>query len=141
MADHVGDDFTVGRRSKYVADRLKLFFQFGVIFDDAVVHDDDFAISAHMRMRVEIGRFAVRRPSRVTDAGRTVERVGGHKAVQFFDAAFSFANSDFAVVLNGDSRTVVSAIFKTPQALQQKFRSRTKSNVTDDTTHVERSIA
>ena len=60
---------------------------------------------------------------------------------EFFDSPFPLANPNLTVVLNGDSRTVVSAVFETSQAFKKELGGRTKTNVTNDTTHVERSIA
>ena len=49
--------------------------QIEVVLDDAVVHDDDAAGAVAVRMRVLLGRPAVRRPARVADAVETVDRI------------------------------------------------------------------
>ena len=48
--------------------------QRGVVLDDAVVDDGDFARTVEMRVRVFIGGPAVRRPARVADADVAVQR-------------------------------------------------------------------
>ena len=68
MRDHLG----VGLRAELVAARLELVAQGLEVLDDAVVHDGDLAV-ARVRMRVVLGRRAVRRPARVRDAGRALE--------------------------------------------------------------------
>ena len=47
--------------------------QFAEILDDAVVHDRE--LLGRMRMRVVLGRAAMRRPARVADADRAGERL------------------------------------------------------------------
>ena len=54
---------------------LQLLLQLEVVLDDAVVDDDDPAGAVAVRMRVLLGRPAVRRPARVADAVVALERV------------------------------------------------------------------
>ena len=122
MADHVGDDFAVGRRAEDVTERLQPGLQLGVIFNDSVVDDDHLAVAAHMRVRVDVGCFAVSRPASVADSSRAVDRVGFDEPAQFVDSALTFPDADFTIVLNGNSGAVVTTIFKPPQAFQQKIR-------------------
>ena len=49
LLDEMGDDFGVRFGDEFVAFALKLFFQFEIIFDDAVVDDDDLAGAVAMR--------------------------------------------------------------------------------------------
>ena len=49
--------------------------QIEVVLDDAVVDDDDLAGAVAVRMRVLLGRPAVRRPARVADAVVAVDRI------------------------------------------------------------------
>ena len=59
-------------RCELLASRLEFGAQFGVVLDDAVVHDRD--ARGAVRMRVALGRRAMRRPSRVADAGVPAQR-------------------------------------------------------------------
>ena len=72
--DEVRDDLGVGLGDEAVAFLLQLPLQIEVVLDDAVVHDDDLARAVAVRVRVLLGRPAVRRPARVADAVLAVER-------------------------------------------------------------------
>ena len=69
VRDHLG----VGLRGELVAEFLEILAQFFVILDDAVV-DDGETVVRDMRMRVALGRHAVRGPARVRDAHLAVRR-------------------------------------------------------------------
>ena len=66
--DQVRDDLGVGLGDERVALALQLVLQVEVVLDDAVVDDDDLAGAVAVRVRVLLGRPAVRRPARVADA-------------------------------------------------------------------------
>ena len=74
--DEVRDDLRVGLGLELVALRLQLFLQLEVVLDDAVVHDDDAARAVAVRMRVLLGRAAVRGPARVAHAVQSIDRLG-----------------------------------------------------------------
>ena len=75
LLDQVGDDFGVGLGGELVAFFHELLFQGEIIFDDAVVNDDDRAGAIAMRMGVFFGGTAVSGPARVSDAVGAVERL------------------------------------------------------------------
>ena len=68
MGHQVGDRFGIGPRAKDVAQLLQLIAESGVVLDHAVVHQHDFAVAAHMRMRIDVRRRAMGGPPRMTDA-------------------------------------------------------------------------
>ena len=74
LLDQVGDDFGVGLGGELVAFLDELLLQGEVVFDDAVVHDDDLAGAVAMGVRVLFGGAAVGGPAGVTDAVGAVER-------------------------------------------------------------------
>ena len=67
VGDDVDDRFGVGVAFEHVALGGQLGLELAEILDDAVMDDRDLAV--HVRMRVALGRAAVRRPARVADAG------------------------------------------------------------------------
>ena len=75
LFNQVSDDLGVGLGDKLVALRGELVLQLEIIFDDAVVDDDDAAGAVAMRVGVLFRRAAVRSPARVADAEGAVERV------------------------------------------------------------------
>ena len=62
--DQVRDRLAVGLRAEFIALLLQPLAQGFEIFDDAVMDDGDFT-AGQMRMRVHVGRRAVRRPPRM----------------------------------------------------------------------------
>ncbi len=71
-------------------------FQLQIIFDDAVVNDDDAAGAIAMRVRVLFGRATVRRPTRVADAVIAVERAEPDRLFEI--AQFAFGAADLEIV-------------------------------------------
>ena len=67
VADKMRDNFRVGFGGEAMTASLQLFAQLAKVFDDAIMHDDDFF--AGVRMGVVLGRLAMRRPARMADAG------------------------------------------------------------------------
>ena len=65
--NQVHDGFRVGIRAENSAFRAQLVAQLEEIFDNAVMHNHEFAVAAVMRMRVAGGWLAVRRPARMPD--------------------------------------------------------------------------
>ena len=74
--DQVRDDLGVGLGLELVSLRLQLVLQLEIVLDDAVVDDDDAAGAVAVRVRVLLGRPAVRGPARVADAVEPVDRLG-----------------------------------------------------------------
>ena len=68
--DQVRDDFGVRLGDEFVAFALQFVLQLEVIFDDAVVHDDDLAFAIAMRVGVLFGGTSVRGPARVARGRR-----------------------------------------------------------------------
>ena len=71
--DQVGHDLGVGFGDEVVIALAQSLFELKIVFDDAVVNDDDAAGAVAMRMRVLFGRTAVCGPTRVADAVSAVE--------------------------------------------------------------------
>ena len=68
--DEVSDDFGVGLGREFVAFSDELFLEREIVFDDAVMDDDDFASAVAVGMGVFFGGAAVRSPASVANAGR-----------------------------------------------------------------------
>ena len=73
LLDEVGDDLGVGLGDELVALGGEFALQVEVVFDDAVVDDDDAAGAVAMGMGVLFGGPAVRGPAGVADAEGAVE--------------------------------------------------------------------
>ena len=75
LLDQVSDDFGVGFGDELVALRGEFALEIEVVFDDAVVDDDDAAGAVAMGMGVFFGGAAMGSPAGVADAEGAVERV------------------------------------------------------------------
>ena len=128
----------IGTAAENVAERLQMRLERRVVLDDPVVNDDDLAIAADMRVRVDVGGLTMRRPARVSDAQRSDDRMPFQQPSQFLHSAGFLANRNLAAVDHGDPRAVVAAIFEPPQTFQQNLGSGTKADITNDTAHAER---
>ena len=77
LFDEVRENFGVRLRNERVSLFLERRAQLFVVFDDAVVHHPHVAITAFVRMRVYLRRFAVSRPTQVRNSAFAV-KTGGH---------------------------------------------------------------
>ena len=70
--DEVGNHFRVGFRLEAFAPGNEQFFQFQIVFNDAVVDHGDLTAVRHVGVAVGVGRCAVGGPSGVADADGSV---------------------------------------------------------------------
>ena len=82
LGDEMRDDLAVGLGRELGALGFELAAQFAEILDDAVVHDGQPI--GRVRMRVVLGRPAMRRPAGVADADRARERLAREFLFQIF---------------------------------------------------------
>ena len=113
--------------------RGELGLELAEVLDDAVVHDRDLAV--HVRMRVALGRAAVRRPARVADAGVPGERLGEQPAFEVAQLALGAAALEMAVLDGGDAGRVVAAIFEPAQRVDEVGRDGLLPDDSDDAAH------
>ena len=117
--DEMRDDLGVGLGDELVALVLQLLLQIEVVLDDAVVDDDDPAGAVAVRMRVLLGRPAVRRPARVADAVLAVDRRGRDHFLEARELAGAAPQLDRAVADDGDAGRVVAAVLEPPQPVDE----------------------
>ena len=90
------DDFGIGVAGERRAVLDEFFAQFTEILDDAIVNDGD-AIG-RVRVRVALGRLAVRRPARMTDAGVAGQRLAIELRFEVLQLAFGAAAREMAAL-------------------------------------------
>ena len=135
MCDRLG----VGLRLEGVAVCFQALAQILVVLNDTVVYNGDLALavpSAEVRMRVAVGRLAVRRPARVADAAGAVE------AALFLDLFFQIGDTplrlDNAQAIPGkcrNARGVIAAVFEAVQPLDQNRKRVFAPRETNNSTH------
>ena len=104
-----------------------------VIFNNAVVHDDD--VSGTMGMGVLLGRFAMRGPSRMPDPDRSGEMLffqGFFQVKQFADAS---TDLDPAMLQHRNPRRIIAAILQPPQALHEHAGGIVVPDISYNSTH------
>jgi len=91
LLDEVGDDLGVGLGDEGVAFGGELLLEGEVVFDDAVVDDDEGAGAVAVRVGVLFGRASVGGPPRVPDAEGTSDGVVGDDGFEVTQLAGSAA--------------------------------------------------
>ena len=119
-----------------VAELLEVFAQLFVVLDDAVV-DDREAVVRDVRMRVALGRHAVRGPARVRDADLAVRRVRVDRVLQHLHLADGAQALELGrAVQHRDAGGVVAAVFEPAQSLHEDGDDVALSDGSDDAAHL-----
>ena len=126
-------DFGVGVRGKRIAGALQPLADRLVVLDDAVVHERD--VAGEVRVRIALGRRAVRRPARVGNTGLTADVIAGGLGGKLGDAAGRADAFYRGAVDYGDARRVVAAVLETPQAVDQDRHDVPARGGADDAAH------
>src|SRR5438477_9079507 len=129
----------IGIRGEFVAGALQALADRLVVLDDAVMHQRQ--VARDMRMRIALGRRAMRRPARMRDAGLAgdVLRAGLHG--ELGDAAGGAHAFDAGAIYNGDAGRVVAPVFEAPQAVDQDRYDVAACRRADDAAHARSSFS
>ncbi len=112
-----------------------------IVFDDAVVHDDEGSGAVSVRVGVLLGGAAVRRPAGVADAVGAVDGIFGENLGEVAELARSTTDLErVAATSDGDARRVIAAVFEAGEAFHDDGDAGLGADVTDDSTHT-RSVA
>ena len=114
------------------------FLDLDVVFDDAVVDDGELAVFAHVGVRVDDVRRAVRRPAGVTKTDAALEVRAAvdlfaedlEPAHRFFDLQLSLRRDD------GHARGVIPAVFQMREPVQQDGGRLFLTNESNDSAHM-----
>ena len=137
IVHEVRDSLRIGLGLKLVAVCLQTLTQLLVVLDNAVVYNCYLALAAQMRMRVAIGRLAVRCPAGVADTAGAV-----HVAAFLLDLLLKVCNAaarldNAQTVLREGSHTgrVIATVFQTVQTLDENRKRVLASGESNDSTH------
>jgi hypothetical protein len=111
--------------------------QFEIILDNAVVNHDEAASAIAMGMRVFLCRASMRGPTGVANAEGPIERVLTENLFEVDELALGAADFKRGArrAADSDARRVVSAIFQSPQSLDDDRDYFFGTNVTDNSAH------
>jgi hypothetical protein len=131
----VRDDLGVGLGDEPVPFLLELRLQIQVVLDDPVVDDHDPAGAVAVRVRILLGRPAVRRPSRVADAVVSVDRGRRDDLLQTGELAGAAPQVDGPVTHDRDASRVVSPVLQPAEPVDQNRDDALRADVADDAAH------
>ena len=133
----MGDDLGVGVGDEGVAGGGELFFEGDVVFDDAVVDDDEGTGAVAVGMRVLFSGAAVGGPAGVADAEGAVDGVGGDDGFEVAEFAGGTAELEGGGASGyGDAGGVVAAVLEAAQAFNDDGDDGLRTDVSNDSTHV-----
>ena len=116
---------------------VELLFEAKIVFDDAIVHDDDFSSAVAVRMSIFLGRSPVGGPARMSDPISSVEGFLPDSLFEISKLAFGAADLEDARVAGyGDPGGIVPAVFEAPESLQDHRYNVFLTYVADDAAHV-----
>ena len=120
LRDQVNDHFGIGFAGELRAVLAERFAQLAEILDDAVVHDRDPLGS--VRMRVELGRLAVRGPAGVADADSSGKRFAGEPLLQVLELALGAPARQRPALERRNAGGVVAAILQALERIDELAR-------------------
>ena len=114
----MGDDFGVGFGEELVALGDEGVLEREIVFDDAVVHDDEGAGAVAVGVGVLFGGAAVGGPAGVADAVGAVDGVGGEDVGEVAELAGRAAELEAGggAAGDGDAGGVVAAVLEAGEA-------------------------
>ncbi len=133
--DEMRHHFGVGLAFENRALALKPLLELRMIFDDAVVNDGYRSRNVRLRMRVQIARLAVSRPSRVPDSDRAFYCLVRDSLLQDFERALRLAHDYVFAVEHGNSRRIISAILELFERVNQNRRGKFISDISNNSAH------
>src|SRR6266852_4661826 len=132
----MGDDLGVGLGDELVAGGGEFFFEGDVIFDDAVVDEDEGSGAVAVGVGVLFGGAAVGGPAGVADAEGAVEGGVGDDGFEVAELAGGAEEGEaFGASGYGDAGGIVAAVFEAAQAFNDDGDDGLGANVTDNSTH------
>ena len=132
----VHNDLGIRLTMEHKALGLEHLSQLHEVFDDAVLHDGELAVVAHMRVGVCLRRCAVRCPARMAEANvamkiLTIMRFGK----KVLDHAAGLGQFNRAAVEHSDAGRVITAVFELLEPFEKDRRSLLRADVSNDSTH------
>ena len=110
-------------------------FEFKVIFDDAVVHNDYFPGAVAMRVGVFFSRASMGRPSGVADPILTVDWIRRDDLFETVEFSGAAPNLNIAVFNESNPRRIVATIFQSFETVDQNWNNRLGPEIANNAAH------
>ena len=117
LLDLVRENLRVGLAREAVAEGFELRLPFGEVLEDAVVDRDDLSLAVRVRVRVRLGRSAVRGPARMGDPDRSGRARSGEPLEKGRQLAGATVDREVAVAQRGDSGRIVAPVLEPLQTV------------------------
>src|SRR2546425_9297223 len=114
-----------------MAGRFQAALQVEVVFDDAVVDDDDARRAVPVRVGVLFARATVRRPARVGYAVRARDGLAREDLLEVPQFSGAPADLDASIAHHGDAGRVVPTVLQPPQPVDEHLRDVLGSDISD----------
>ena len=135
LIDQVGDQLGIGIGADCGAPGFESRAKVAIVFDDAVVDDDDR--SSPVGMGVDFGGLAVGRPAGVADSEMPVERSVAEDGFEIDELALRSTDLEAVALDDRHAGRVIAAIFEAAQAVHENIDSSMfATHVSDDSTHL-----
>ena len=128
--------FGVGVGFEYMAFVDELFLQSHVVFDDAIVDDDEMVVAVAVGMGISVRRLAMGSPAGVANADVTGERMAFQRFFQVCQAAFFLFDFDMSILVYSDAGGVIASVFQAAQSVNEKMGRLAAAHITYNTTHI-----
>jgi hypothetical protein len=144
VGDEVRDDLGVGLGGEVRAGVHQAVLERDVVLDDPVDDDVDAVAGVEVRVGVGLRHAAVRRPARVPDAARRLDRRdraagrrrrGGDGLAQLAEVPDRTDRRDLPVDEDGDAGGVIAAVLELLQPGQEDLLDGAVPDVADDAAH------
>src|SRR5215470_1963384 len=132
------NDFCIRSRPEDVTFCNQPLFQFEIIFDDAIVNDDEPARAIAMRVSIFFSWPAVCRPASVADSiFDSIYRCQtiAYLFLECLDPAHGAGNRDYTIIERSDSTRIITPIFEPLQTIDQYGNDIPPTDVSDNSTH------
>jgi hypothetical protein len=107
-----------------------------VILDDSVVNDGDAPGLVEVRVRILVGRRAMRGPAGVPQAQSAMERAAFQQARKaIVDLALLLVQLEGAAMQNGDASAVVASVLEAAQAFENDRPGLAFSQISNNSAH------
>ena len=136
VGDEVGEHFGVGVGGERVAAVGEAASQHLEVLDDPVVDDGHAAGGVELRVRVAVGRRAVRGPARVADAGGRRRQPPLDAVREVVELALGACEVELVLLVEKrDARRVVAPVLEAPEAFEDERAGGPRAGVADDAAH------
>jgi len=131
----VDNDLGIGIRVELHTLNRQISAQFEVVFDNAIVNQDNIPGAANVRVSVAGGRFAMGCPAGMPYADGTLQRLCIHQGGKFAQFTGFTPNLNTPRFNHGNARRIITTIFQPAQTVEDNWRGVLPADVANNTTH------